>query len=135
MSVVFMKYIFFSTVTATGSGPPVTPAHPVRAIKEVSPGPAPVVNKRHSLTTIPLTVSSPASALQRRSLDSNTDPDILAIGGQTCSVSTPSTITMMTELPVAKAAQPLVPAGQPAFVPPRNIETGLFVDISNEFVF
>jgi hypothetical protein len=98
----------------------------VRALKEGSPNSvATVNNKRHSLTSIPLTVTTPASALQRRSLDSNTDPDVLASGGQPFAMAAPLTASMTTDLPVAMAVQPKMPANQAVAIPPRKIETGL----------
>ncbi|XP_053398496.1 E3 ubiquitin-protein ligase SH3RF1-like [Mercenaria mercenaria] len=114
-----------NAIAIAGSDPPVTPAHPVRSAKEGSPGAVPVVNKRHSLTTIPLTVTTPASALQRRSLDSNTDTDLLATGGQSVAIAAPLLSTMTTEMPVTMTTQPKIPANQAISVPPRKTETEL----------
>ncbi|KAL4229731.1 E3 ubiquitin-protein ligase sh3rf3 [Mactra antiquata] len=86
------------------NGPPVTPAHPVRATKEGSP--STVINKRHSLTTISPTIATSSTSIQRRSLDSSTDPDLLVIGGKSVAMllgqghSIPS-FSVKNQLPVA----------------------------------
>lgn len=105
------------------NGPPATPAHPVRAVKEGSP--ANVINKRHSLTTIPPTVTTSSSAMQRRSLDSSTDTDLLAIGGKTASsllgqghLSLSTAIT--TQLPITMSTEPTINS-TPKSIPTTNI--------------
>lgn len=111
-----------------------TPAHPVRSVKEGSPGNVTLVNKRHSLTTIPPTISTPANSLQRRSLDSNTPTDLLATGGQSLAMAAPLPSTTLTELPVAMATQVKTAANQAIPVPPKKNETGLlFFVFEKEF--
>lgn len=111
-----------NAIATTSTDPPATPAHPVRAVKESTQANLSVVNKRHSLTTIPPTVTASVSSLQRRSLDGNAVADLLATGGQSVALAAPLPVTSTEEMPVVMAAQLKQPANQATSVTPKKSE-------------
>lgn len=93
-------------LVAANPGPPMTPAHPVRVTKDESPTPQlSSPNKRHSLSTIPMTLSTPPNVLQRRSLDSSSDSEVLAAARTIQAITEPS-VTMAASLTTTATTNP-----------------------------